>query len=96
MGVILTATAALVKETSATASAEVMMRRFGEKLRALRLKRGLTMRALADVLGLKSHGFIGDLESGRKHPSLELAVTLADYFGVSVDQLARDELEIES
>lgn len=54
----------------------------------------MTMRELADALGFKSHGFIGDLESGRKHPSLELAVTIADYFGVTVDQLARDELEV--
>ncbi|NJO82802.1 MAG: helix-turn-helix transcriptional regulator [Blastochloris sp.] len=71
------------------------MSRFGEKLRYLRLNRGLTMRELADALGFKSHGFIGDLESGRKYPSLDLAVTMADYFGVTVDQLARDELSVE-
>lgn len=71
------------------------MQRFGEKLRTLRQRHGMTMRELADALGFKSHGFIGDLESGRKHPSLDLAVVLADYFGVTVDQLARDELEIE-
>lgn len=51
------------------------------------------MRELADALEFKSHGFIGDLESGRRHPSLDLAVKIADYFGVTVDQLARDELE---
>lgn len=71
------------------------MRRFGEKLRSLRLKRGLTMRELADALGFKSHGFIGDLESGRKYPSLDLAVKMADYFGVTVDQLARDDVNID-
>lgn len=70
------------------------MSRFGEKLRYLRRKRGLTMRELADALGFKSHGFIGDLESGRKYPSLDLAVTVADYFGVTVDQLARDDVDI--
>lgn len=70
------------------------MSRFGEKLRYLRQQRGLTMRELADVLEFKSHGFIGDLESGRKYPSLDLAVKIADYFGVTVDQLARDELEV--
>ena len=70
------------------------MGRFGEKLRYLRQKRGLTMRELADALEFKSHGFIGDLESGRKYPSLDLAVKLADYFGVTVDQLARDELDV--
>jgi transcriptional regulator with XRE-family HTH domain len=70
------------------------MSRFGEKLRSLRQKHGLTMRELADALEFKSHGFIGDLESGRKHPSLDLAVKIADYFGVTVDQLARDDQEI--
>lgn len=70
------------------------MPQFGEKLRYLRLQRGLTMRELADALKFKSHGFIGDLESGRKYPSLDLAVKLADYFGVTVDRLARDDLEV--
>jgi transcriptional regulator with XRE-family HTH domain len=70
------------------------MQRFGEKLRMLRKRRKLTMRALATELDFQSHGFIGDLESGRKHPSLELAVKIADLFGVSLDQLARDELEV--
>ncbi|NOK58232.1 MAG: hypothetical protein GFH27_549279n38 [Chloroflexi bacterium AL-W] len=37
----------------------------------------------------------GNLESGHKHPSLELVVTLADYFGVAVDQRACDELEVD-
>jgi transcriptional regulator with XRE-family HTH domain len=71
------------------------MQRFGEKLRLLRQRRGLTMRELADALGFRSHGYIGDLESGRKHPSLELAVKIADFFGVSIDRLARDEVELE-
>ena len=70
------------------------MPQFGEKLRYLRLQRGLTMRELADALKFKSHGFIGDLESGRKYPSLDLAVKLADYFGVTVDRLARDDLDV--
>lgn len=71
------------------------MQRFGEKLRILRKRRGMTMRQLADVLGMDSHGSIGDLESGRRHPSLELATRIADLFGVSLDQLARDEMELE-
>ncbi|NNJ10285.1 helix-turn-helix transcriptional regulator [Chloroflexales bacterium ZM16-3] len=70
------------------------MQRFGEKLRTLRQQRGMTMRDMADALGFKSHGFVSDLESGRKHPSLELAIKIADYFGVALDQLARDELEV--
>ena len=71
------------------------MQRFGEKLRILRKRRGMTMRDLADALDLRSHGSIGDFESGRKHPSLEFTVRVADLFGVSLDQLARDDVELE-
>lgn len=70
------------------------MERFGEKLRTLRKQRGLTMRELAKALGFATHGYIGDLESGRAKPSLELALTIADFFGTSLDQLARDEIEV--
>lgn len=70
------------------------MERFGEKLRTLRQRRGLTMRTLAKELGFATHGYLGDLESGRAKPSLELALTIADFFGVSVDLLARDEVEL--
>ena len=72
------------------------MERFGEKLRTLRKQRGLTMRELAKALGFATHGYIGDLESGRAKPSLELALTIADFFGTSLDQLARDDIELSS
>lgn len=71
------------------------MQRFGEKLRTLRKQHKLTLRELADKLGLSTHGYIGDLESGRRQPSLELAVQIADLFGVTVEQLARDDVELE-
>jgi len=67
---------------------------FGEKLRTLRKQRGLTIRELAEGLGFSTHGYIGDLESGRRKPSLELAVKVADFFDVPIDQLARDDLEL--
>jgi len=70
------------------------MQRFGEKLRTLRNQRGLTIRELSATLGFRSHGFVGDLESGRKKPSVELAVEIARLFDVSVDQLVKDELEV--
>jgi len=70
------------------------MGRFGEKLRALRKQRGMTLRELAEALGFATHGYVGDLESGRRKPSLDLAVKVADLFEVPLDQLARDDLEI--
>jgi transcriptional regulator with XRE-family HTH domain len=71
------------------------MQRFGEKLRNLRKQRGMTLKSLADELGFNSPGSVGDLESGRKKPSLEVALQLSRLFGVSVDQLIKDELEID-
>ncbi len=71
------------------------MQRFGEKLRTLRTRRGLTMRELAKAIGFATHGYLGDLESGRAKPALALALKIADFFGVSVDQLARDEVELD-
>ena len=52
------------------------------------------MRFLAKELGFATHGYLGDLESGRAKPSLELALTIADFFDVSVDALSRDEVEL--
>ena len=37
---------------------------------------------------------MGELESGRKYPSLDLAVRIADFFGVPLDRLARDDLDL--
>ncbi|MCC6446073.1 MAG: helix-turn-helix domain-containing protein [Armatimonadetes bacterium] len=42
------------------------IKRFGEKLHTLRLKRGLTLKALAQLLGHASHSYISELESGKK------------------------------
>jgi transcriptional regulator with XRE-family HTH domain len=71
------------------------MRRFGEKLHTLRHRRGLSLRELAHALGFQSHSHITKIETGKRSPSLELAIQIADLFGVSVDQLVRDDLEVE-
>lgn len=71
------------------------MQRFGEKLRTLRTKRGMTIRDLADALGYGSYSHIGDVEIGRKKPSLDFAIRVSRLFGVSVDRLVKDERELE-
>jgi transcriptional regulator with XRE-family HTH domain len=70
------------------------MERFGEKLRTLRKQRGMTLKNLADELGFSSPGSVGDLESGRKKPSLEVVIKISHVFGVLVDQLVKDELDL--
>jgi transcriptional regulator with XRE-family HTH domain len=71
------------------------MQRFGEKLRTLRKQRGMTLQELVLALGLATHSHLSNIESGRKKPSLELAIKIADFFKVTIDQLVRDNLELE-
>ena len=68
--------------------------RFGEKLRTLRNRRGLTLAQLADQLGYKAHGHLSEIESGKKSPTVGLALKVARLFDVSTDALLKDELEI--
>jgi transcriptional regulator with XRE-family HTH domain len=49
---------------------------FGERLRELRQKRKLTLRALCDTAGM-SLAYLSDLERGLKVPSLTTLVRLA-------------------
>ncbi|MFN8493566.1 MAG: helix-turn-helix transcriptional regulator [Caldilineaceae bacterium] len=71
------------------------MERFGEKLRTLRKRRGMTLKELAHVLGLSAHSHLSELESGKSQPTSEIVVKLARLFNVSTDQLLLDELDIE-
>jgi len=72
------------------------MQRFGEKLRALRQRRGMSLRDLATALDFRSHAHLARIEMGEKTPSAELIVRLADFFDVSLDQLMRDDRELDA
>jgi len=71
------------------------IQRFGEKLHALRAHRGLTLKELAIALGYVAHGHISELEAGKKMPTVEFVLKVADLFDVSTDQLLKDESELE-
>jgi DNA-binding XRE family transcriptional regulator len=68
---------------------EPMPRLLGEKLRYLRMQRQMTQVELAQQLGLARQGYVSNLEAGRKAPSLDLVVQIADLFGVTTDYLLR-------
>lgn len=70
------------------------MQRFGEKLRLLRMRQGLTVRGLAQVLGYRAYSYISDIETGKTTPRIEFILKVADLFHVTTDQLVRDELEL--
>jgi|GEM_PF-754894 len=75
-------------------SRERSIKRFGEKLHTLRTMRGLTLKELAHQLGHVAHGYISELETGKKLPSVELTLSVAHLFGISTDELLKDELEL--
>ena len=70
------------------------MNKFGEKLRALRQKSGYTLRELGEMLGVH-HTHVSQIETNRKTPNAAMILKIADIFGVSTDQLMRDELTLE-
>jgi len=69
------------------------MERFGEKLRNLRQRNGLSLRKVGEILGVY-HTHISQVEHGLK-PSVELIIKIANLFKVTTDQLMRDELEVD-
>lgn len=70
---------------------------FGEKLRELRLAKGLTQQQLADKLGLVK-GSISAYEQGTKYPSLEVLRNICRIFQVSSDYLLAlsDDVAVKS
>src|SRR3954469_6421261 len=58
----------------------------GPRLKRLRLRRGVTLTALASKTGI-SKSTLSRLESGQRKPSLELLLPLADAYQVPLDEL---------
>jgi putative transcriptional regulator len=59
-------------------------------VRELRTQRGLAQGQLADALGV-SRQTINSIENDRYTPSLPLAIALARYFGVTVEEMFDDQ-----
>lgn len=62
-------------------------RQFGERLRSLRTRSGMSQVQLAEHLQPLSQAYISLLESGQKAPSVETVLRCADLFGVTADDL---------
>lgn len=68
--------------------------RFGEKLRTLRVRHGMTLKEVANELGLNTHSYLSELEAGKKIPTAELVLNVARLFEVTTDELLKDETEL--
>jgi transcriptional regulator with XRE-family HTH domain len=60
---------------------------FSYRLKQLRKEKNLSMQSLAQIVGLKSKGSIGQFETGINIPSAEILVAFAEFFNVSIDYL---------
>ncbi|MFE7773424.1 helix-turn-helix domain-containing protein [Streptomyces sp. NPDC057445] len=68
------------------AELEQILDGIGPRLRTLRRDRGLTLEALAATTGI-SVSTLSRLESGKRHPTLDLLIPLARAHRVALDQL---------
>ena len=59
-------------------------------VRALRTERTMAQGQLAEAMGV-SRQTINSIETGRYTPSLPLALALARYFGVTVEEMFDDQ-----
>ena len=65
---------------------------FEERLRQLRKRKGYTQLEMATNIGL-TRGQIANYEQGKREPSFETLIKIADFFGVSLDYLlGRDDI----
>ncbi len=71
------------------------MRRFGKKLRALRTHRQMTLDELATKLGYTTHSYLSEIETGKKQPTVNLVLSVAQLFHVTTDELLKDNIEIK-
>ena len=62
------------------------MQNLGEKLKELRLSRNLTLKQVADAIGLTRNA-ISNYEANIREPSLSVLKSLCDFFDVSADYL---------
>ena len=69
---------------------------FGAKLRHLRRHTGLTQADLAEKLALARLGHVSNLEMGRREPSVDLVIQVAELFGVPTDVLLRDTIPVDT
>ncbi|HIE56287.1 MAG TPA: XRE family transcriptional regulator [Chromatiaceae bacterium] len=70
------------------------MEQIGSKIKILRTQSGLTTRQLASELQV-SQAQISRIENGLRQPDGDLLIKISDFFNVPLDNLMRDELDLE-
>lgn len=61
--------------------------KFSEKIAELRKKKGLKQTEIAKALGISLHAY-QRFEYGEQEPRMSIMIALADFYGISLDELA--------
>lgn len=67
---------------------------FGERLKALRIKNGVTQKELSAIIGVDRTS-VGKYEIKNVTPNPDILKSIADYFGVSIDYLLGRDMSSE-
>lgn len=68
---------------------------YAANLRYLRIKHGITQEQMRELIGLKNKSSLSLIEAGKSEISIENLEKLADFFGVTLDQLVKQNLSKE-
>ena len=69
-----------------------IVKAIGRRIRMLRMKRGVTQYQLAELIDV-SNVYISNLESGKRTPSVDTLIHIANALDVSTDDILYDCLE---
>jgi DNA-binding XRE family transcriptional regulator len=67
-----------------------ILRQLAQRIKSLRLAKGWTQEEFAERAAMQ-RSYLGDLELGRRNPSVRTLVKLANAFGVAVPDLFKPE-----
>lgn len=66
--------------------------KYAGNIRYLRLSHGMTQEQMGELLGLKNKSSLSLIEAGKSGISVENLEKLADFFGVTLDELVKQDL----
>ena len=66
----------------------------GRQIRLLRNQHDITQKDFAEKIN-SSQNYLSDLETGKKRPSLDYYITIANFFKVSLDYIFQDSLDMK-
>lgn len=66
----------------------------GRQIQLLRIQHRLTQKELAEKIN-SSQNYISEVETGKKQPSIDYYVAVANFFNVSLDHLFSDSIKMK-